>query len=115
MTARGWCEGHYRRWRDTGDPGTGHLRPHHQSANRTVEGCPNRAWSRGWCTSHYSRWQRHGHPTAGLGSPVPVADLCAVTGCPDRASARGWLQLRELVAAAPRPDALPVGRRPVVR
>lgn len=56
--ARGWCEGHYRRWRRHGDP----LGGRHTRTGCRVGDCPNPHSSKGMCAMHYERWKRHGDP-----------------------------------------------------
>lgn len=64
--ARGWCSGHWRRWRNTGDPGEASLkrlgrRP--GTAICALPECDERATDREWCHTHYERWRRHGDVT----------------------------------------------------
>jgi Recombination endonuclease VII len=64
--ARGWCNGHWYRWRRYGDPGQsgvgrGH-RPPKPVQLCSVEGCGRPHDSRGYCNTHYTRWLRHGDP-----------------------------------------------------
>lgn len=54
---RGWCDKHYRRWRQHGDP-TKTL--HRETCS--IEGCGGKHEARGWCNLHYTRWRQHGDP-----------------------------------------------------
>lgn len=56
--ARGWCEGHYRRWRRHGDP----LGGRHFQTGCEFDGCTRAHWSKGLCVMHYQRARRHGDP-----------------------------------------------------
>ncbi len=73
---RGWCEAHYQRWRQNGEPGPAVIAPRDGGRWCSVAGCGRVATSRGWCSLHYTRWRIHGdelatlNPTRGL----PVAD-----------------------------------------
>lgn len=56
--ARGWCEGHYRRWRRHGNP----LGGKHYRTGCRIDGCANPHGAKGMCAMHYERWRRHGDP-----------------------------------------------------
>lgn len=64
LYARGWCNRHYLRWRNHGDPeGGGPLRqPAPLDGLCEVERCDKPAQSRGWCGKHYQRWYKYGDP-----------------------------------------------------
>src|SRR5690606_10386733 len=54
---RGWCNAHYQKWRNYGDPlGGAPALPE----ICTIEDCENPCMARGWCTKHYQRWRRTG-------------------------------------------------------
>lgn len=64
--SRGWCRGHYDRYRRSGSAGPASFKPI-QSASRPCRepGCGNavgKAGARGWCYKHYVRWKVHGDP-----------------------------------------------------
>jgi hypothetical protein len=70
--ARGWCEKHYQRWRQHGDPLA--LRgpsPVKRDGICTIESCDRKHYARGWCKNHYERWLHHGDPLAGRASRAP--------------------------------------------
>lgn len=61
-TARGYCSGHYQRWRTYGDPLACHTPTN--GGPCSIEDCGGVATAKGWCTKHYTRWRRYGSPTA---------------------------------------------------
>jgi hypothetical protein len=72
--ARGWCSGHYQRWRRNGDP----LLDRSLKRRRCkVDGCDR--WSHGYsmCHGHYMMWRRHGDPEW----VRPTYEVCTVEGC----------------------------------
>lgn len=59
--SRGWCNGHYERWRLTGKEPDGVLLPRmSQPSVCTVDGCNRKPIARGYCNAHYRRWQTTG-------------------------------------------------------
>ena len=87
--ARGWCQGHYRRWLDHGDPMAGRRSPNPGPCS--VASCERPKQGRGYCVVHYGRWKRTGDPE-GLAAPRPVR-LCSIEGCDRIHSARGRCSL----------------------
>jgi hypothetical protein len=77
--ARGWCGGHWERWRN-GRPLEGPFRERRTSC--IIDGCQQPHVARGWCKDHYQRWSRHGDPNKQVyrlrGSPAPT---CSVDEC----------------------------------
>lgn len=63
--ARGWCNTHYMRWRNNGDPEKLVRFYNDKKATCSIEGCDKPVKYRGWCKAHYTRWWRHGSPVAG--------------------------------------------------
>lgn len=64
LKCRGWCSGHYQRWRIKGDPG-GAIKPQKKPASVCeVEDCSEPHYGKGWCRMHYRSWSRHGDPLA---------------------------------------------------
>lgn len=74
---RGWCQKHYSKWRNHGDPLTV-IRPK-RSATCTIEACNEPHEARGWCSKHYARWTRNGDP-----NKVRPLNSCEVEGCTKR-------------------------------
>ena len=60
---RGWCSGHWKRWRNYGSP-TGKAKPRPKRPPRLckIEGCERVVKCYGWCGIHLGRWERTGDP-----------------------------------------------------
>jgi 5-methylcytosine-specific restriction endonuclease McrA len=69
--AKGFCNLHYRRLRDYGDP----LRVAVQLQICSIEDCDKKPVARGYCNAHYLRWHNHGDPLGGNKSPRKPIDL----------------------------------------
>lgn len=63
---KGWCWGHYERWRKHGDPLAGRA-PNIAIVPETCTtvGCSKPHYALGFCKAHYTRNRRHGSPTGG--------------------------------------------------
>lgn len=85
---RDWCENHYRRWLEHGDPLAGRLSP--TGSPCSIEGCERPNAARTWCALHYGRWQRTGRTDP---PPPRVTKPCAIEGCDRTHSAYGWCNL----------------------
>lgn len=57
--ARGWCRWHYKRWYDTGEPGSTPAPPLQVC---TVDGCDREQVAQGLCSKHYKRSRAHQKP-----------------------------------------------------
>lgn len=59
---KGWCWGHFGRWKNHGDPlGGGTYREYKNKGEPcSVDGCEKEAFSRGYCKKHYARLLRNG-------------------------------------------------------
>jgi hypothetical protein len=61
--ASGWCPGHYKWSRKTGDPNDRPAgRRHRNNGPCKADGCPKPSRTKGWCTGHYQRVKRYGDP-----------------------------------------------------
>lgn len=62
--ARGFCNPHYQRFMDYGDPTRGgpfRMKP----APCKIQGCERDYYGLGFCVCHYKRWKKYGDPLAG--------------------------------------------------
>lgn len=87
---RGWCNGHYIRWRRHGDPLAG--RPSNtrrEGGVCQVEGCQEFSSRRAFCNAHYLKLLRRGNPLAGKTRPR------------GRLSRRAWLDKHAVFFADP--------------
>jgi len=97
--ARGWCAGHWYRWRHHGSPSAGRpLGQYGSSASDvcSIEGCERPIAARGWCRTHYRRWLRHGSPLVRGEIETPVIGaqrFCSVAGCNRPHEARGFCSM----------------------
>ena len=85
---RGWCNKHYLRYRNHGDPlGT----PPRVPVSCLTLGCDRRAEAKGFCLKCYKRWKRHGDSR--LGVRVERDPACSVQGCDGAHEALGFCSL----------------------
>lgn len=77
--SRGYCNMHYLRVLQRGEPGPAKqltFKPRTQLDEPcAVEGCPLTACARGWCRTHYSQWRRQGAVT-----PLSINTFCETCG-----------------------------------
>lgn len=93
VVARGWCSGHYDRWRRRGDVQAD--RPLPERRPRGTCRCGRPAYARGWCEAHYRRHLRGGDaaddvPVRAAEDPPAALRTCSVEGCSHKIEARGW-------------------------
>lgn len=68
LLAKGYCTGHYQRWKKTGSPGTAALKTQKPRVGHcSVVGCDRPDHSNGYCVCHYYRERR----TGDAGPPFP--------------------------------------------
>lgn len=60
--ARGYCNMHWRRWRNTGNAGPAQRVAPAYRTGCQVEGCQRKHWIKGYCRLHHERVQRDGAP-----------------------------------------------------
>jgi hypothetical protein len=85
--SRDWCENHYRRWLQHGDPQGGRRSP--VGGSCSVDGCDRPIAARTWCNLHYYRWKRTGE----LEVAPSATRICAIEGCGRKHHAYGWCSL----------------------
>lgn len=85
VIARGWCKGHYSRWRRHGDPlgGPPLRKSTHAPGECVVPECDRKSRTLGLCPLHYGRWRVNG-TTALLRDTS-----CSVSDCAKRAFSEG--------------------------
>lgn len=93
VVARGWCSGHYDRWRRTGDAQANRPLPERRARGTCTCGRPT--YAQGWCEAHYRRQLRTGDaaaatPVRSPDDPPAEPSVCAVATCSRPAEARGW-------------------------
>lgn len=88
---RGWCAGHYERWRLTGDVRADvplrELAVYGPDSRCAVDDCDDRPSIRGWCRMHWERWYHSGDPlherTVIVGDKVTFEESVDRSGGPD--------------------------------
>lgn len=86
---RGWCQTHYVRWKNTGDPGPVEIRPVQPERICVVDGCEAMHYCRGWCRLHYDRWLKGGNPGP-VEAKLQRGRTCSIEGCDRKHQAQGW-------------------------
>lgn len=81
--ARGWCNKHWTRWRNHGDP---HVTKPRVRGTCTVDDCNRTTAAHGYCTLHYQRWHRHGDPLTVIDRS---AGTCSFDDCDRKHYANG--------------------------
>lgn len=98
---RGWCRGHYARWKSTGDLNVSvpiHPRTLYAPGLLcAVNGCERPRKGRDWCSMHYDRWRQHGDPLfVGAGSPLPrTTKICSMDGCEKKSRSHGLCTMHD--------------------
>lgn len=92
--ARGWCNPHYMRWYQHGDPlAGGPVRQRRRAVAAqpcAIPGCDRRrSQADGLCKMHGSRRRRHGDPTVVRRGGRP-SQTCSAAGCSERRAAHGY-------------------------
>jgi hypothetical protein len=86
MVARGWCGGHYDRWRRTGEVQASEPLPAGHRTECAAQACSEAAVTRGYCGRHYRQVLRNGEVQPDRAEP----GACSVAGCAGTATERGW-------------------------
>ena len=93
---KGWCEPHYSRSRNHGDPMGGKPAPRRYAKGQlcTIEGCGRQVDSLGWCNRHYLKYRTYGDPLGGRGDEpnrcYPEGKVCEVENCGRLPVSRGF-------------------------
>lgn len=86
---RGWCNAHYKRWLNHGDPEGGAPMRNRKRPTCSVSDCDREHYGNGYCMLHYTRHRAHGDPHTVLPPsgppPAPPQPPCSIDGC-NRAS-----------------------------
>lgn len=116
VRSRGWCQKHYLRWYNYGEPEPKNLlRQTPGFGVCAIEGCDSAGTLiRGWCLKHYQRWQTHGDPLVSLIDREQTGHPCEYEGCGRAAGFKGfcnkhytqWRKVPERSAAAARHAAI---------
>lgn len=85
-STRGWCNGHYLRWRRYGDPEGGSYRLSRNGVC-TVDDCEVPVLARGLCSAHYQR-QRIKGDTGAAEIRQRAIGPCSFEGCEQKAEAK---------------------------
>ena len=72
----GYCNKHYQRFKNNGDPLIVRAKTDHYPDICTVENCNEEYLAQGYCNKHYIRWKTYGDP---LFERYP--DACTIPGC----------------------------------
>lgn len=90
LYAKGLCNLHYQRVRDTGEPGPAASTRQPRTGTCAVDACENAVQCRGWCRLHYDRWRLSGDVKADmpLQKKRPKAK-CDVSDCGRPHAGRG--------------------------
>lgn len=87
VTARGWCDAHYSRWKRYGDPTAGGRSKAGPGSSCSIDGCGGliRGW--GYCRSHYRKHKLYGDPHYVSSKP---ARMCTIEGCGNKHRTGGY-------------------------